>query len=326
MLFPRLSLSFLLVTTLSAYQSSTKIVQLGIDSYEKGFWLIDPYKTYKQPFAHYADLNVINDLRVVGGYSQDNKNSFDSLVLQGPACRGMDKTTVYTENGLEIDNAYYSPGRDYALINVLQNNKFLFNMHEMGGHGFARLSDEYLAGSAGLLSELNCEDTLNPWWIRAGFGSLHTGCSEPMRVRSTLSSIMGGNEMNDGNLEKPMWGRPQKFNLVGCERILEVINNRNPYDAFKILQDKKLDCISEPLQGWESTAQCEGNSWFCDNTMKWSIECSDPENGVSTCTADHKCLITDTTKVFKIVNKGFNLKEKGTCDSAGKFHGDWVLL
>ncbi len=205
----------------SADMSAKEIVSKGIEVMDNGFNSIDPFKTYKERFAHNADLTSYNDFAWESsdesGYVKFNDKYYTRIPLTSQ-CEGARIYNFF--NGL----TYAGYTKTNSKVNFI-NHRMLFRMetgssigavHETG-HAFCGLLDEYLyadakKASAGFLGLFpfqgwkNCVKNPDVFGIY-GDKTYGDGCDRFLNFsRPSLNSIMRFNNEPLGS----------NFNVISC--------------------------------------------------------------------------------------------------------------
>lgn len=170
-------------TKLSPYE----IVRFGEITYKNGFHAIDPFKSYKEKFAYYADL-VEHDDEVYsvysGFYDPENKKFFgDWQFRQVPKDSACENARLYVFHNSRTYSAYSKKYAKIIFVNYLSALSAGYDkigniiLHETG-HAFCGLDDEYmLFGSKKFpkdnLLRKNCAQI--PYWKNYGERNL-VGC------------------------------------------------------------------------------------------------------------------------------------------------------
>ena len=188
------------IRTKSSAMSAVDIILEAMDNYSNGYHQVDPFKTYKDKFSHYADLvnhddtnfqDVLNNLSCPNNVVNNIYTEYffyDYPIQTKVFDNGISNITTISKkyiSGLRFsDGGFLKPLGPYAIV------------HETA-HSFLKLYDEYLYGNEEALKEfvvfyknqVNCfkenktSDFLpygNPW----------LECTDPKYYRTSENSIM----------------------------------------------------------------------------------------------------------------------------------------
>ena len=299
--YPAALYNFVTMRTASLDESAKWIIDRGRDNMVNGYWKVDPFRYYKNKFAHYVDIYKHDDngWEAGGGLTK----SFSIEVLEDlhskSKCEDGRIYNLYTVKGVERGNGYTRKNANFVgLSKYLPDNTNLdlvdAVIHETG-HAFCNLDDEYesILLFSVKMAFTNCDETIPFEFLP--YGRPYQGCSWSFAVRTSSDSIMQGGKTK---LSKPI------FNVWSCAYCREEIlktkadlatlrehaefckNSLNTKFEPPRDGDYDIECISFPADCPYCPDHTHPHAW-CDD--KNNEDLRDNECKCSACTFEGHC-------------------------------------
>ena len=304
--YPAALHKFVTARTTSLAESSKGIVNRGFDNMINGYHVVEPFKYYRDKFAHYVDIEEYDDKEWIttGGRFvplSDGILRNIGTVLKVSNCKGGRVYNVYTVRGAHPGTAHCSIGSK-----LIVSSKFLppnpnFNLaliavHETG-HTFCYLNDEYEPIFLGKVEETNCIRNLPLEFLP--YGRPYQGCTSYHFVRTSRDSIMRGRD-------------EPRFNVWSCA-----------YCRAEILKTKKDLASTKGHAEFCKTNFCKNRAVICESPGEEDYKivclgdldgqcpkCQDPNRPIETCYTknnedprDNECVCTECLCDFHCSDK-----------------------
>jgi len=233
---------------------SNQLVKTAISNYESGFNQIDPFKTYKLAFSHYADLEVQDDT------SWPMKHFIGFTYYWGNEGR-IDRKCEATHYFFYEDRTTTS--HSWPISSVMWLSSFgspIISVHE-AAHGFCGLFDEYTYSPLGFFAELGVGRNCRPCLFNSfsPYGKNNAGCTFGTLCRSSETSIM------------EIYPTIPRFNTIGCGYCLNQIIGGKIEDNFKECSTMDTIYPGECEQDYDCRSD-DSNCGICKNGKCESVE------------------------------------------------------